>query len=96
MEQSGPKSSDKPQPEGEKYTAAIHNARTEVETLAIQDMLTEQGISVMIRRFWDSAYDGVFTGTRGWGNICVFVEDKERAADLVARYLASCGSEGGR
>ena len=52
-----------------------------VEAQVLDSMLNEQDIPHVLRSYHDSAYDGVFQGSKGWGH----VEAPERhTAEIMA------------
>jgi hypothetical protein len=40
-----------------------------VESQVLDSMLNEQGIPHVMRTYHDSAYDGLFQSSRGWGHV---------------------------
>ena len=56
---------------------------SEVQAEVVDSALTSQGIPHRIRSYHDSAMDGVYQGTYGWGHIEAPVEFKERILDIV-------------
>jgi len=68
-----------------------------LEASAVSQILDAEGVSYMIRTFEDTAYDGLFTQTKGWGQVIVMEADADRARDLLAEYLErSEGASGTR
>lgn len=65
----------------------LYQPDDEIEALAIQSLLEEQGISCSVRRGADTAYPGIADRPGAWGEILVAEEDLERAQVLVAEYL---------
>jgi len=55
----------------------------EVQAEVVDDILTSQAIPHRVRSYHDSALDGVFQGTYGWGHIEAPVEFKERILEIV-------------
>ena len=60
----------------------IARLENEVQSLLLAALLEERGIPHVIRSYHDSAYDGVFQSTLGWG--CVEAQEKFRAEILAA------------
>lgn len=58
-----------------------------VEADRLRSALEREGISVLIRSFHDTAYDGVFILQKGWGRIDVPRQDKERAAQIIRDFI---------
>ena len=65
-------------------SCVVHTASTELEAQIIEDALRDEGIPVMVLPNVDSALDGVFTQTHGWGRILVLERDRARAEEIVA------------
>ena len=55
----------------------------EVQAEVVDDILTRQAIPHRIRSYHDSALDGVFQGTYGWGHIEAPAEFKARILEIV-------------
>ena len=55
----------------------------EVQAEVVDDILTSQAIPHRVRSYHDSALDGVFQGTYGWGHIEAPMEFKERILEVV-------------
>ena len=45
--------------------------------------LEQEGFTVLIRTFHDTAYDGIYEAQKGWGYVEVPENDKERAERVV-------------
>ena len=65
-----------------------------------EDMVTQAlekaGIPFLVRRYTDTAYDGLFIPQKGWASIMVPVEFREKAraiVDDVKRDFESAGPE---
>ena len=53
------------------------------EADVVSDALEQEGIRYMIRTFEDSAYDGLFVTQKGYANLLVEEEDKDRVLALL-------------
>jgi hypothetical protein len=45
--------------------------------------LEQEGLTVMVRTFQDTAYDGIYVAQKGWGYVEVPQNEHERAARIV-------------
>jgi hypothetical protein len=52
----------------EEYTkiAAVDN---QFEAQILEEVLKERGIPFLLKSYYDSAYDGLFQGQKGWGAV---------------------------
>lgn len=52
----------------EEYTkiAAVDN---QFEAQILEAVLTDRGIPFLLKSYYDSAYDGLFQGQKGWGAV---------------------------
>ena len=41
----------------------------EIQAQLLDSVLEDQGIPHMMRTYYDSAYDGLFQGQKGWGHV---------------------------
>jgi hypothetical protein len=46
--------------------------------------LEKEGITVLIRNFRDTAYNGIYIPQKGWGEVRVPEKDKQRAIEVIA------------
>lgn len=58
-------------------------AETPIEAERIRSFLEQEGLTVLVRTFEDTAYDGIYVAQKGWGAIEVPEDEKERAERLV-------------
>ena len=65
----------------------IHILPNEVEAMVLHDVLEAENIPHMVESYRDTAYDGLFQITRGWGALVTREEDAERAVALVKQAL---------
>jgi hypothetical protein len=72
-------------------TVRIHTLEKEHESLIslIEEAFKNEGIALQIRSSYDSAYDGLFIGQKGIGDLYVFQKDKKRAIEILNQILAS-------
>jgi hypothetical protein len=73
-------------------TARVHIARNMIQAQAIEAMLDEEGIPCIVGTYESRAYDGVFTPQKGWGEIRVLEEHKDRAGELIRDFLTDVES----
>ncbi len=60
--------------------AAIEN---EVEALCVRGALEERGIPFGMRSYHDSAYDGLFQFSRGWGHVEARAEHRDEILKVI-------------
>ena len=53
----------------------------------IQETFDKKNISFRIKSKYDTAYDGIFVGQKGVGDIYVFEKDKEKAETILNDIL---------
>jgi hypothetical protein len=58
-------------------------AENAFEADRIRAALEQEGFTVLVRTFEDTAYDGIYVAQKGWGYIEVPEREKERAERLV-------------
>jgi hypothetical protein len=63
-----------------------------VEGQFLKKFLEQNGIRAEIRSFYDSAYNGIYTLTKGAGRIMVNKKDEEKARKLIEGFLKNEGS----
>ena len=59
----------------------------------ITSALTDEGIPHVVKPFHDTAYDGLFETTKGFGLLLVEEVDRERAQAVVDDVRSSVGGE---
>jgi len=67
-----------------------------VEGQLLKKFLEDNGVRAEIRSFYDSAYNGIYTLTKGAGRIVVNKKDEQKAKQLIQEFLnnESSNSEG--
>ena len=72
-------------------TVCIFTLEKEHESLIplIEDAFNKEDIAMQIRSKYDTAYDGLFVGQKGIGDLYVFDKDKERAEKILEQILTS-------
>lgn len=55
----------------------------------IKEAFNNESIALQIRSKYDSAYDGLFVGQKGIGDLYVFKKDKKRAMEILSQILTS-------
>jgi hypothetical protein len=68
-------------------TVKIYTLEKEDEILLplIKEAFKKEDIPLQIRSKYDTAYDGLFVGQKGIGDIYVFKQDEQRSIDLLAK-----------
>lgn len=61
----------------------IYTLNNKFEADLITRELEKEGITVLIRSFRDTAYDGIYIPQKGWGEVRVPEKDKQRAEDII-------------
>lgn len=80
--------------------ARVHVMENQIEAMVLHDVLGAAGIPHTIESYRDTAYDGLFQATRGWGAVITRDEDARRAKALIDQALAELlssdeGEDGG-
>ena len=75
----------------EEKIVKIHTLEKEHEYLIplIQDTFEKENISFRVKSKYDTAYDGIFVGQKGVGDIFVFEKDKEKAIKILNDILGN-------
>ena len=55
----------------------------------IEDAFAKEMIDFRLRSSLERAYDGIYTGQKGLGDIYVFAKDKERALQILNDILSA-------
>ncbi|MHB8903010.1 MAG: hypothetical protein ACYC6Y_29975 [Thermoguttaceae bacterium] len=63
----------------------VATLENEIEALCLKADLEERGVPHAIHSYHDSAYDGLFQVTRGWGHV---EAPQERAPEILQRLQA--------
>jgi hypothetical protein len=69
----------------------IHTVENRFEADLLMQALSEECIPTMLRRFEETAYDGLFVTQMGWGAILVPGDYEVEAKSLIERVLESIG-----
>jgi hypothetical protein len=67
----------------------VHTVENRFEADLLVQALRQENIPVLLRRFEETAYDGLFVTQMGWGAILVPGDYEEEAARVISRVLAS-------
>ena len=70
-------------------------AENAFEADRIRAGLEQEGFTVLVRTFEDTAYDGIYVAQKGWGYIEVPEDEKERAERLVEELDRAFSKEEG-
>lgn len=68
-------------------------AENAFEADRIRAVLEQEGFTVMVRSFHDTAYDGIYQAQKGWGYVEVPQNEKE-GAERIIKELEQAFSEG--
>lgn len=60
-----------------------------VEADSLLGALRQEGIPCILRSFEETAFDGLFIGKQGWGQILVGAKKRDEAAKLIEAFRAS-------
>lgn len=76
-------------------TVCIFTLEKEHESLIplIEEAFNKESIAMQIRSKYDSAYDGLFIGQKGLGDLYVFKKDREHAEEILGHILTSPSSK---
>lgn len=61
----------------------VATIRHEVEAMCLRGELEERGIPHVIQSYYDSAYDGLFQASRGWGHVAGPVERADEILGIL-------------
>ena len=67
----------------------VHTVENRFEADLLIQALRQENIPVMLRRFEETAYDGLFVTQMGWGAILVPEDYEQAASGLIERVLDS-------
>lgn len=62
----------------------LHTLNNEIEAQVIAAAFRHAKIKFVIRKFEDSAYDGIYIAQKGYGQVLVAKEDLQRAKRIIA------------
>ena len=65
----------------------VHTVENRFEADLLIQALQQEGIPVLLRRFEETAYDGLFVAQMGWGAIFVPADFEETAKILIEGIL---------
>ena len=71
-------------------------AENAFEADRIRTALEQEGFTVLVRTFEDTAYDGIYVAQKGWGYIEVPEDERERAEMLVKELDRAFSKEEGK
>ena len=71
----------------------IHTVENRFEADLLVQALRQENIPVLLRRFEETAYDGLFVTQMGWGALLVPGDYEEEAARVVNRVLESINND---
>ena len=80
-------------PDGGEEYVKICELRDEMLAKRVAEELTEEGIPHVIRTYRDSAYDGIFQQTLGWGHVEAPIERKSDIEAVVRALSADPSSD---
>lgn len=58
-----------------------------VQARLVEQILEQEGIPFLIQSYRDTAYDGIFTGVRGWGAVITREEDGAKLSEVIQTVL---------
>lgn len=73
----------------QKDLVRVHTVENRFEADLLVQALRQENIPVLLRRFEETAYDGLFITQMGWGALLVPGDYEEEAARVVNRVLES-------
>ena len=76
-------------PEQQQDMVRIHTVENRFEADLLVQALRQENIPVLLRRFEETAYDGLFVTQMGWGALLVPGDYEEEAARVLNRVLES-------
>ena len=76
-------------PEQQQDMVRVHTVENRFEADLLVQALRQENIPVLLRRFEETAYDGLFVTQMGWGALLVPGDYEEEAARVVNRVLES-------
>ena len=65
----------------------VYTLKNQVEAQVIETALRQAGVKFVIRTFDDHAYNGIFIPQKGYGQVLVESEDRQRAEEIIADTL---------
>ncbi len=66
---------------------SVYTLKNQVEAQVIEAALRQAGVKFVIRTFNDYAYNGIFIPQKGYGQVLVESEDRQRAEEIIADVL---------
>jgi hypothetical protein len=71
----------------------VHTVENRFEADQIGEVLKQEGIRFWIKSYMDTAYDGIYVTSKGWGAVWVVAEREDEARSIIDDYLKSLPSE---
>ena len=71
----------------------VHTVENRFEADLLIQALHQEHVPVLLRRFEETAYDGLFVAQMGWGALLVPADYEKTARSLISRILISTESE---
>ena len=65
----------------------VYTLDNQVQAQLVRQVLEQAGIPFMLKSNKDTAYDGLFTQTLGWGEVITLESDALRAQDTIRSVL---------
>jgi hypothetical protein len=65
----------------------IYTLKNQIEAQVIEEALREAGVRFVIRTYEDTAYNGIFVPQKGYGQVFVEEEDRQRAEEIIAALI---------
>jgi len=73
----------------------IASLENQVEALCLEEELQESDIPYLMRSYYDSAYDGLFQYSAGWGHVEAPPERRDEVIQILQTIrLRAAGQEG--
>ena len=63
-----------------KKIAVLEN---EIQAQLLDDVLTQRNIPHMMRSYYDSAYDGLYQQTKGWGHVEAPANHEDEILEII-------------
>ena len=67
----------------ESHWVRVHVLENQFEADQLSETLKQEGISVWIKEYKDTAYDGLYVAAKGWGALYVPESDEVRAETII-------------
>jgi hypothetical protein len=76
-------------------TVVVRILKNGFEAQALTAWLESRGIAHLVDSFVDTAYDGVYVSTKGWGALRVFARDQAQAEAAIEAFFAARENDDG-